>query len=301
MVARRLVDAWLAISLASPTNKERTNLAGDWEQTDVTLPYANLSLQGLVVQAQSAIGVKPNQIGGEITRDEEGLLTLTLRMTGGQTTVDPVVVYGGESVEDLIERGGEAVMRLVDPYVLASWLAGSRPYEAHDLAQECLVREDCPDERAYNLFGRLAMMEGNLDAAAKFYRQAWTTSLELRRPFVHALVNEASVWNGLAEQALAAGDADEAQEHLAAARGALAQAEENDSDLIRIRKTNAYLEALAGLAASTFDNDNSAACRHRINAMSELDASADGNDGRDFSDITDSEAWIALKALDCPD
>jgi len=179
VTAHRLWDAMVEVQDGSGTIKPRTSLITSARQLNVVEPGTGLSLQSLTQVLRALFGLTQTRISGEIicAADDCATENLQLRLrvfSGAGTRIVSAGVVGETPIPDYFLNSALAVLRVVDPYVVASYLYEdevTRP-DAIALAKDML--RDRHPQRAWaaNLLGKLEYDRGNPDAAIEWYRKS---------------------------------------------------------------------------------------------------------------------------------
>lgn len=200
VVAQRVMDEMLAIRRAATTRKEGREVSPEWQQIDIDVPGTGLSVRAILRIVRGFLGLPETRIGGEIVRDGE-IFRLRLRIAGLGAVAEPEG-RPAEALDELLNLGARELMRAVDPYILASYLADIDREAAVATIKHCLVN-DRPDDDAwaYNLWGLLLAERGAFEEAIEKYALAiekapdlaladnnWGTALHRLKDYEGAIV-----------------------------------------------------------------------------------------------------------------
>lgn len=181
VVSQRVMDEMLAIRRAATTLKEGRDVSPEWQQIDIDVPGTGLSVKTILRIVRGLLGFPETRIGGEIVRDGE-LFRLRLRIAGIGAVAEPEG-RPADAIDELINLGARELMRAVDPYILASYLADIDPAAALETIKYCLVNDPPDDDAwAYNLWGLLLVEAESFDEAAEKYALAIEKAPDLALP-----------------------------------------------------------------------------------------------------------------------
>ena len=174
VVARKIGDAYRRISADANTSIRRVAVSVRDSSGDILVPTDSTSVYALGVRVIRFLRITSRrEISGELTEDPAGKLSLTLRLDGeGLTTggIGPM-----ETPEELLEPAAVAIMRRVQPYVVASWLHERDPEAGKQAALELLrlLPETDPNAiRAHVLLAYIHSQRGETDLAIQEYQTA---------------------------------------------------------------------------------------------------------------------------------
>lgn len=177
VVTDRLLDRVRTIQNAASTSKPRQGVDTNAAQVDIQVPGGAISMKALVRYTRSMLDLPEQHLGGEITRDGD-TLNLLLRSRDRHSVTVIAGDVSATSVDVLAEKGGEAIVRATDPYVLASyWYDREEPERKFErtLAEIRYVLSHPPatdDPWAMNLWGLVLQSQGDKPAAIVKFRQA---------------------------------------------------------------------------------------------------------------------------------
>ena len=220
VVTERLLNAIHTIQNVATTQKPRRGHVALAQQADIQIPVGQLSIKSLARYFRQLLEFPDHQVTGEITRDGDAF-TLQLRhRTGSQMAL--ARSRTAADVGPLIGAGAEEVVRLTDPYVLASYyMEQELPGPEFPKTTETLqyVIETRPDELpwACNLQGLLLLNRHDVDGALVVLRRGFNADPELLSPVSEEFIT-ALVRSGRADEALRIVDAAAARSLTAAQR-----------------------------------------------------------------------------------
>ena len=206
VIAQRLMDEVLKIRREAASRREGREIQLEPRELNIELPGTGLSLASLVRIVKRFFGSSESRVAGEIVVDGDQY-TLRLRFLGhdrhaeipsrSKADVDDLLHRGAQempqaeragrgTVDDLLHRGAQEMMKILDPYILANYLADFDPVAAKKAIMHSLQNDPEDDDPwAYTLWGWLLTSEGRHDEAIKKYSAA----LELKDDFILALNN----------------------------------------------------------------------------------------------------------------
>ena len=193
VVTQRLIDEMMDIRNKAKTKMQIRGLAPAWRQVDIEVPGAGLTVNSVIRWAKDLVGFPDPRYGGEITRAQGKLLQLRLRRIdrGGGAPADPPPKAEAE-LDDLLGFGARELMKVIDPYVLASYFRNQKkPEAALDMIAYCLAHEPLEDDAwAHNLWGVILTDQSEYDEAIEKYQAA----LEENPEFDLSLNNRGVAW-----------------------------------------------------------------------------------------------------------
>jgi tetratricopeptide (TPR) repeat protein len=135
VIANRIKDAVDAIEVNTKTSmhKDRVGMRSDeLSAPDVEVPGTKLGLRSVIemIRAIFPSVAQSTNVGGEITlslprmtstsANDQGTASLTIRFKRGSDTGEPIVMSAsGNDVQALAQNAAEAILREINPYVLA--------------------------------------------------------------------------------------------------------------------------------------------------------------------------------------
>ncbi len=204
VVTDRLLHAIHTIQSAATTQKPRRGHVASALQADIQIPVGQLSIKSFSRYFRQLLDLPDPRVAGEITRDGS-VLTLELRRRDG-SRITPGRPRIADDIAPLVVAGAEEVVRLTDPYVLASYyMEQELPGPEFPRTQEALqhVIDTRPDEApwARNLQGLLLLNRYENEAALAVLRRGFDADPELQSPVSEEYMT-ALVRAGRAEEAL---------------------------------------------------------------------------------------------------
>ena len=189
VTAQWLVDEIRDIQRQATTRMEGTEIAAKWQQFDMEVPGAGLSLGTIGRAVRESLGMTEQNISGEIVAADDGY-RMRIRLSGEAAAgVEPLLAES--NVDALIRKAAERAVRLEAPFMYASYLhASNLPEEALEATRYCLANQPSDDDKwAWNLQGILLFEGDDWDDAQLSYEKA----LELDPEFALARHNLANV------------------------------------------------------------------------------------------------------------
>ncbi len=190
-VSRRLVDeAQLIQSSSIEPAARRRLLEPSWLEQDIEIPGGGISLHSFVGFVKSEIGVNDVHITGELRQDAGEAFVLVLRNsdTDQMISTKPALL---KDIDTLFTEGGVALIKLTDPYLLASaaYAREAKQNEYPDtislIKASLATRYQLSASRAYNLWGNVLAARGYYDEAIEKYQLA----SRQERPFAEIYAN----------------------------------------------------------------------------------------------------------------
>ena len=185
VVTERLLNAIHTIQNVANTQKPRRGHVASALEADIHIPVGQLSIKSLARYFRQLLDFPDLHVAGEITRDGDQL-TLQLRRRDGSLMAFARPRTAAE-VGPLIDGGAEEVVRLTDPYVLASYyIEQELPGPEFPKTAEALthVIDTRPDEApwARNLQGLLLLNRNENAAALDVLRRGFEADPNLQSP-----------------------------------------------------------------------------------------------------------------------
>lgn len=289
VVASRLVDAIAEASAAAVWRGERPAVAMGWKTADFQVPALGLSMGTLVRMVEELAGRPDRRVGGELVR-VDGAATLRLRISPPRLGEEPislsvVVADDRPTLDDVLARAAEELLRRLDPMALAAHLLVDR-----------LERSSALDDPAAVL-GALDEVLGAVDACL-----IEPTCRERDRAQAHALRGAAS---RRAAVALGPGDPEARRALLEDALQELELARGPDGLLLEaaLRRADTLLdldreaEALAAFAEAAIRHPGSARpLRDAANALARAGRYAEAADRLEAAvRLAPTDAWAHLE------
>lgn len=122
VLAERLQDEAIRISQEAKENAKE--IFYDWKTLDITVPGAQISFNTVIGYLRQLLGLTETHISGDLTRDTK-LLRLTLRRDNSKANPE-ILTASNNNLTNLIIAGGQALLQLTDPYILASYFYSKR-------------------------------------------------------------------------------------------------------------------------------------------------------------------------------
>jgi hypothetical protein len=119
VVTERMLNAVHTIQSVANTQKPRRGHIASALQADIQIPVGQLSIKAFAGYFRQLLDFPDQHVAGEITRDGDSFTLQLRRRDGQQATLGRSRTAA--DVGPLISAGAEEVVRLTDPYVLASY------------------------------------------------------------------------------------------------------------------------------------------------------------------------------------
>jgi tetratricopeptide (TPR) repeat protein len=205
VVTERLLNAIHTIQSVANTQKPRRGHVASALEADIHIPMGQLSMKSLARYFRQLLDFPDPHVAGEITRDGDQLTLQLRRRDGSQMAFARPRIEA--DVRPLIGAGAEEVVRLTDPYVLASYyIEQELPGPEFPKTTEALLHviETRPDEApwARNLQGLLLLNRNENAAALDVLRRGFEADPKLQSPVSEEYMT-ALVRAGRADEALA--------------------------------------------------------------------------------------------------
>ena len=209
VVTERMLNAVHTIQSVANTQKPRRGHVALALQADIQIPVGQLSIKAFARYFRQLLELPDQHVAGEITRDRDALTLQLRRRDGQQMTLGRS--RSAADVGPLIGAGAEEVVRLTDPYVLASYyIEQELPGPDFPKTTEALLHviETRPDEApwACNLQGLLLLNRYDNVEALQVLRRGFEADPELLSPVSEEFMT-ALIRNGRADEALRIVDA----------------------------------------------------------------------------------------------
>jgi len=209
VVTERLLNAIHTIQSVATTQKPRRGHVASALEADIQIPVGRLSIKSVARYFRQLLDLSDAQVAGEITRDGDALTLQLRRRDGARTTI--ARERTATDVGSLIGVGAEEVVRLTDPYVLASYyMEQELPGPEFPKTTETLkhVMETRPDEMpwACNLQGLLLLNRHDVAEALAVLRRGFEADPKLQSPVSEEYMT-ALVRSGRTDEALRIVDA----------------------------------------------------------------------------------------------
>jgi tetratricopeptide (TPR) repeat protein len=262
VLAQRLMDQIINIQIKANTTMHKRQVGLAFRQADFVVPGVGFSVGTAAGFVGEMLGTRRTRVRGEVTRQGD-LYVLTLRVDGREAIaqLEPVA---REHLDQALKSGAEKIVRVAEPYVLASYYYDIDRSLA--MAEADQIIEDTRSSvealaRSHNLRGLIFADRKQAEQAIECYRTAIETdpefaiaytnlalALEDTRQFDEALaVHRAAVrieqspitYNDLARLLAALGSFEEAigyYRKAIAIDGSIAVVHNNLGDALRLNK-----------------------------------------------------------------
>src|SRR5262249_16213636 len=190
-VSRRLADQVQRIQAqSSEKTSQRKLLQPSWWQEDIQVPGGNLYVRSLLHFFKTELGSPDTHIEGALFQPTDKTIRLVLRISN----MEQLFLSDQYSIDDfdnLIKKGGEELVRMIDPCTLAAYWFGLESKQnlypnTLKLIKHSLVHSyDASASRAYNLWGNVLNNQGKRTEAIEKYMQ----STLQKAPFAEAYAN----------------------------------------------------------------------------------------------------------------
>lgn len=179
VISNRLMDRMVEIRDLATTQQDRIQVAPDWTQLGVEVPGTGMSVKTVLRLVKSLLGIREDRIGGEVVGKEQDL-RLRLRLQG-RGRINEISAQSGSGVDLLVDLGAQAILKAVNPCIIASYkVAQDEHDEALEAIERCLTNDTKEDDAwAYNQWGRVLAQRCELAAAIDKYRLAMMDSDDL--------------------------------------------------------------------------------------------------------------------------
>jgi len=209
VITERMLHAVHTIQSVANTQKPRRGHVASALQADIQIPVGQLSIKAFARYFRQLLDFPDQHVAGEITRDGDALTLQLRRRDGQQMTLGRSRTAA--DVGPLIGAGAEEVVRLTDPYVLASYyIEQELPGPDFPKTTEALLHviETRPDEApwARNLQGLLLLNCYENAEALAVLRRGFDADPELQSPVSEEFMT-ALIRNGRTDEALRIVDA----------------------------------------------------------------------------------------------
>jgi tetratricopeptide (TPR) repeat protein len=165
---------------------DRRSLSVAEDKIDIVLPDSEVPLASLAAYLRDVFGSGMDRVTGELIGDD-GAVTLQLRNSSkGALPVSNAVPLA--RLQDSLKAGAEQVLRVTEPYILASSFYQDDKSQA--LAEVQRIISDLPESdtnvtRAYNLWGLILADKKDYSKAMEKFQRALALSSVPESEFVH--------------------------------------------------------------------------------------------------------------------
>jgi tetratricopeptide (TPR) repeat protein len=172
ILAQRLMDNMFEKQQQATTKKEGASVTPEWQRFDMEVPGSGITIGTIGNVLRESIGIQEKKITGEVISSNSSL-QLRLRLLGTRQFSDSVR-QETEGVEALLKASAEQAVKLIEPFMYASYLyANGQTDEVNKALDYCQAH--CSDEDkkwALNLRGVLQADKKNWDRAIEGYQSA---------------------------------------------------------------------------------------------------------------------------------
>jgi tetratricopeptide (TPR) repeat protein len=173
VLAQRLMDQIIEIQAKASTTMPKRKIGVAFLQTDFVVPGVGFSVGTAAGFVGEMLGTRRTRVRGEFTRQDD-LYVLTLRVDGREAIArtDPVA---RKDLDKALKSGAEKIVRVSEPYVLASYYYDVDKTLALAEADEIIKNGGDDVEsvvRSYNLRGLIFADRKQVEEAIGNYRTA---------------------------------------------------------------------------------------------------------------------------------
>jgi TPR repeat protein len=172
VVSLKLADEIDRIQAIATTGHRRRTLFFDRPPLDLTMPGLGFSVSSISSYIKAFLSLQET-IVCDITIDDNKQYILNIRDRKTQRTQATATVKNSD-LDALISEGAKAILRLSDPYVLASYVRTTDPEQAKSLLRDVIQTGD-PEELAwaYTMWGVIVKVhEHDIDGGIRYYQMA---------------------------------------------------------------------------------------------------------------------------------
>jgi TPR repeat protein len=170
VVSLMLADELDRIEKAASTGHRRPTLYFNRPPLDLTMPGLGFSVSSISSYVKSFLSLEQS-IVCDITADTDGY-TMNIRDRRTSRSQTEVTIKN-KDLDALINDGAKEILRLSDPYVLASFEKSSDPAQAKMLLRDVIDRGDAEDVVwGYTMWGIITKTGGDVDGGIRYYRMA---------------------------------------------------------------------------------------------------------------------------------
>lgn len=170
VVSRKIADQLELIQSTASTGHRRRTLYFDRPPLDLTMPGLGFSVSSISTYIKSFLSLEES-IVCDVTKDgNEYVMNIRDRTT---RNTQQMVTIRNTDLDQLIDDAAKQILRLSDPYVLASYTRRTDPEQAKLLLREVLDRGDAEDTAWADLmWGIILKQGGDIDAGIRYYQMA---------------------------------------------------------------------------------------------------------------------------------
>lgn len=194
VIANRLWDGIQEVQNQTQTSKELREVTPKSRRVQFEFPDSGLSFESLIHHIRRFFSAYDTSVGGEIVCAGEcrrETMQLRIRVSGKESDVIVLPPVGDSTDDAYFRQAGAEILRYLDPFVAASYLADTNP-ERGITALKRLVRSHHRDAKwAHNMIGLLLQKRGETDAAIEQFNAA----LAIDPEFKVAMTNLAGALN----------------------------------------------------------------------------------------------------------
>jgi Flp pilus assembly protein TadD len=129
LLPKRIADEIHLIQTHASTIKERAELGPDRPDINIQIPGSEVSVTYLAEQLGTFLGLEKREIGGEVTKTDQGY-AMRIRLPDGGAFIDvQTVSANSDAIEDLIKRAAQETLGAIDPFMMASYHFAAGDYE----------------------------------------------------------------------------------------------------------------------------------------------------------------------------
>jgi tetratricopeptide (TPR) repeat protein len=188
--AYRLWDAFEQIGAEAGTKKERPHLLASAQQFEFTIPEQGGSIKSVFISIKKFLHLYDTRIAGEFVCQDDPCkrdkLTLRIRIFQKQVTFLQFENMGSKNENEYFRDAALQIMKVIDPYVAASYLFGRKRSDSMEIAHQ-MIQTKHPDAKwAANLIGLDRKAHSNYKAAIEWYSKAIAYDKTFMAPYINA-------------------------------------------------------------------------------------------------------------------
>lgn len=171
VVSLKLADEIDRIQAIAPTGHRRRTLFFDRPPLDLTMPGLGFSVSSISSYIKAFLSLQETIVCDITLADKEYVLRIRDRKTSRSQATATIK---NSDLDALISEGAKAILRLSDPYVLASYVRTTDPEQAKSLLRDVIQTGD-PEELAwaYTMWGVIVKVhEHDIDGGIRYYQMA---------------------------------------------------------------------------------------------------------------------------------